>query len=66
MPPDGFNVGLNLSYRASTMATRIWLEQLQELIDRGASASKPAPQPSEPPFTASPAASGEQLPDLPA
>ena len=28
--------GLNLSYRESTMAKRIWLEQLQELVDRGA------------------------------
>jgi hypothetical protein len=32
---DGFNVGLNLSYRDSAMATRIWLDQLHKLVDRG-------------------------------
>jgi hypothetical protein len=42
--PDGFNVGLNLSYRDSTMATRIWLEELQELVDRGAQVVEVLPE----------------------
>ena len=42
--PDGFNVGLNLSYGDSTMATRIWLEQVQELVHCGAQVVEVLPE----------------------
>ena len=38
------HVGLNLSYCDCTMATRIWLEQLQELVDRGAQVVEVLPE----------------------
>ena len=42
--PRRIHVGLNLSYRDSTMATRIWLEHLQELVDRGAQVVEVLPE----------------------
>ena len=42
--PDGFSVALSLRYRESIVATRIWLEQLHELVDRGAQVVEVLPE----------------------